>query len=319
MVAPPFLPVPPPRFGGTVRIVAALADCLYRRGHDVTLFASGDSTVSARVVPIVPRALWSEAVQPSQEEAMASVVDFVENYGEDFDIFHSHLEWHGFAWARRSAVPVVSTLHGRIDIGRTADVIAEYRDIPLIAISGRQRSFAPDQNWVATIHHGLPLESVPAGGGSGGYLLFVGRLTPEKGIDAAIELARRANLPLIVAAKALEPHEVETYERLVRPAEEDGALRFLGEVGQPARDKLLGDALATVMLGDWPEPFGLVAVESMATGTPVLARRAGALPEIVRDGVDGFVVDSVEDAERAVAEITALDRAVIRADALRRF
>ena len=172
---------------------------------------------------------------------------------------------------------------------------------------------------MATIHHGLPLEDMPAGTGSGGYLLFVGRITPEKGLDHAVELAQRANIHLMLAAKAIDPREVATYKRFVEPAERAGIATFLGEVGPPARDRLFGDALATVMLGEWPEPFGLVAVESLATGTPLIARRIGALPEIVRQGIDGFVVDNVDQALAALPELPNLDRAEIRSSALSRF
>jgi glycosyltransferase involved in cell wall biosynthesis len=319
LVAPPFLPVPPPRYGGTERIVGELAQGLHRRGHDVTVFASGDSTAPGRLIPVVPRSTWASASRQDTTTLMRSIVDQVEERADQFDLISSHIEWFGFGPARRSPVPFVTTLHGRIDIGPTAVELAQYRDIPLVAISDKQRSFWPDQNWLATIHHGLNFEGIPRGNGSGGYLLFVGRLTPEKGVDAAVELARRTRLPLLVAAKAMDAHEIQHYHDVVEPAERDGTVIFLGEVGPPARDRLFGDALATVMLGDWPEPFGLVAVESLATGTPLVARRAGALPEIVRDGVDGFIVDTVEEAAAVLPDLARLDRAAIREGTLRRF
>ena len=250
---------------------------------------------------------------------MARINDQVAQSADEFDVIHSHVDWYGFELATRVATPVVSTLHGRIDIGPTADVIASYPEIGLVAISERQRSFWPDQNWLATIHHGLPLDEVLVGSGSGGYLLFVGRLTPEKGVDAAVELARRAGLSLVIAAKAIDPHELAIYRDVVEPAERAGIVTFLGEVGVPARDRLFADARATVMLGEWPEPFGLVAVESLAAGTPLIARRAGALPEIVREGVDGFVVDDMDAAVAAVGEVAKLDRMPIREGALTRF
>jgi glycosyltransferase involved in cell wall biosynthesis len=318
-VAPPFLPVPPPRYGGTERIVGVLADGLHDRGHDVTVFAAGDSTVSGRLVALVPKSLWMAGKHPDVDAAMARIVDQVEAYDGGFDVIHSHLEWYGFDWAHRSRTPVVSTLHGRIDIGPTAKLIGRYPDIGLVAISERQRAFWPDQNWLATIYHGLPFDDVHLGRGSGGYLLFVGRLTPEKGVDTAVEVARAVGMPLYVAAKAIAEHELQTYRRDVKPAEDEGIVKFMGEVGPPARDRLFGEAAATLMLGDWPEPFGLVAVESMATGTPVISLRAGALPEIIRDGIDGFLVDSAEEAAAAVSKIKTLDRERIRVEALRRF
>lgn len=319
MVAPPFLAVPPPRYGGTERIVGVLAEGLQRRGHDVTVFASGDSRVKARLVPVVPESLWRHGVQAEVAPAMNRIIDQVGRYDAYFDVIHSHLEWHAFDFARESPVPVVSTLHGRIDTGPTADIMPAYRDIRLIAISDRQRSYWPDHNWLATIHHGLPFDDTVLGTGAGGYLLFVGRITPEKGLDHAVELARRTGLPLLVVGKVIDVHERETYQSVVVPAERAGIARFLGEVGPPARDELFADARATVMLGDWPEPFGLVAVESLATGTPLIARRAGALPEIVRHGVDGFVVDDIEAAVEALGKLGDLDRARIRTDALERF
>ena len=319
MVAPPFLAVPPPRYGGTERIVGVLAEGLQQRGHDVTVFAAGDSRVKARLVPVVPESLWRHGIQADAAPFMKRIIDQVASYDAYFDVIHSHLEWHSFDFARHSPMAVVSTLHGRIDIGTTADIMPAYRDIRLIAISDRQRSFWPEHNWLATIHHGLPFDDTVLGTGAGGYLLFVGRITPEKGLDQAVELARRTGIPLLVVGKVIDSHELETYRTVAEPAERAGIARFLGEVGPPARDELFADALATVMLGDWPEPFGLVAVESLATGTPLIARRAGALPEIVRHGVDGFVVDDIEAAVDAVAQVRGLDRARIRMDALNRF
>lgn len=319
MVAPPFLAVPPPRYGGTERIVGVLAEGLQRRGHDVTVFASGDSRVKATLVPVVRESLWKHGIQAVVAPHMARIVEQVARYDAHFDVIHSHLEWHAFGFAQSSPVPVVSTLHGRIDTGDTAELMGNFPDIRLIAISEKQRSFWPNHNWLATIHHGLPFDDTVLGTGAGDYLLFVGRITPEKGLDHAIELARRTRIPLLVVGKVIDEHEIETYRTVLEPAERDGVATFLGEVGPPARDALLADALATVMLGDWPEPFGLVAVESLATGTPLIARRAGALPEIVRDGVDGFVVDDVDSAIARLADLRGLDRARIRADALRRF
>jgi len=319
LVAPPFLPVPPPRYGGTERIVGVLAHGLHQRGHDVTLFAAGDSTAPGHLVPVVARSTWADGKSQDTTTLMRRIVQLVDEKSAEFDVISSHIEWFGFDLARRSQTPVLTTLHGRIDIGPTAVELPLYPEIPLVAISDRQRSFWPNQNWLATIHHGLPFNDIPSGTGSGGYLLFVGRLTQEKGVDAAVELARRTGLPLLIAAKAIDAHELQHYRDVVEPAERDGIATFLGEVGPPARDRLLGDAVATVMLGEWPEPFGLVAVESLATGTPLIARRAGALPEIVRDGVDGYVIDTMDEAVAAVARLGELNRAAIRESTRIRF
>lgn len=319
LLAPPFVPVPPPRYGGTERIVGVLAHGLHARGHRVTLFAAGDSNVECELVPVVPRALWTSPEWEDPAPHLRRIIAEAERRRGQFDVIHSHLDGHGFEFARRSTTPVVSTLHGRIDVGLTAELLPEYRDVPLVAISANQRSWAPDQNWLATIHHGLPFAGLSAGRGRGGYLLFIGRLAPEKGVAEAIELARRGGIQLVIAAKAIAEYELNVYRTVVEPAEREGMVRFLGEIDAAARDELYGDALATVMLGSWPEPFGLVAIESLAAGTPLIARRTGALPEIVQPGIDGFIVDGVDDALGAIEKVGQLDRERIRVSALARF
>jgi glycosyltransferase involved in cell wall biosynthesis len=319
LVAPPLLPIPPARYGGTERIVGVLAEHLVARGHDVTLFAPGDSTAAGRLVPTVPLSLWSSGFHPDPAVYYEQTVERVLQAGADFDVIHSHLDNRGFELAERSSVPVVSTVHGRTDIDPLASAIAAHNDVPLVAISESQRSQTRNGNWLATIYHGLPFDGVAEGTGRGGYLVFVGRLAHDKGIAETVELARLSGHRLVVAAKALSPSETEIYDSVIAPAIEEGVVEFLGEIGGADRDRLFGDALATVMLSRWPEPFGLVAIESMATGTPVIAARSGALPEIVRDGIDGFIVDSPADGAAAVAQITALDRAAIRRRTLERF
>jgi glycosyltransferase involved in cell wall biosynthesis len=197
--------------------------------------------------------------------------------------------------------------------------LKEFRDVPLVCISGSQRRWREDANWVATIHHGLPLESAPFNGDEGDYLAFVGRITPEKGVIAAIELARRTRLPLRIVAKVYDEHEHEHFAEVVQPAIDEGVVEFLGELPPFERDPIIAGARATVMMGAWPEPFGLVAIESMATGTPVIARRAGALTETVEHGVDGYLVDDVDEAALAVEFSRSLDRTEIRRRALERF
>jgi glycosyltransferase involved in cell wall biosynthesis len=319
LVAPPMVPVPPVGYGGTERIVGVLANHLHARGHDVTLYASGDSRVTCRLVPVVPRALWPSGFEGNPAPFFERAAQMVAADAGRYDVIHSHLEGRGFDLARRSATPVISTLHGRIDTGVTALMLDHYPDIALVAISDSQRSYAPSANWLATIHNGLELESMPAGDGSGGYLLMLGRLAREKGVAQAIEVARRSGLPLVIAAKAISPGEREVHETQVAPAAVAGHVRFIGEVGGQARDQLFANALATLMLGDWPEPFGLVAIESLAAGTPVIARRAGALPEIVEHGTDGFVVDDLDQAVDLLGKVDELDRGAIRRRALVRF
>jgi glycosyltransferase involved in cell wall biosynthesis len=229
------------------------------------------------------------------------------------------METLGFLFARHAPTPVVSTLHGRLDASGIPDLIEEFPDIPLVAISDSQRRWFDDANWVATIHHGLPLDAAPFVDDPGSYLAFVGRATPEKGADDAIELARRTRLPLKMAAKVWDAHEHEYFAEVIQPAIDEQVVEFLGEVNPLERDPLYAGALATIMLGAWPEPFGLVAIESMATGTPVIARRAGGPTETIEHGVDGFLVDDVDEAILAVRRVGRLDRARIRRRALERF
>src|SRR4051812_33927550 len=318
LVAPPLLPVPPAKYGGVERIVGVLADGLLERGHDVTLFAPGDSTFRGRVVPTVPSGLWNEGFHPDPSAHYGRTREMVLERAREFDLIHSHLDQHGFALAHASPVPVVSTIHGRTDIDPMATALRVHVGARVVAISASQRSFVPEAHWLATIHHGLPFSAVPAGSG-GEDLVFVGRISNDKGIDDIVEIARRSGRQLVVAAKVLDPHERQQYETFIAPAIEEGVVEFVGEVGEAERDKLVGASLATIMLSRWPEPFGLVAIESLATGTPVIASRRGALPEIVVDGVDGFVVDDAASGAAAVERIAQLDRARVRQRALERF
>jgi glycosyltransferase involved in cell wall biosynthesis len=319
LVVPPMLPVPPPTYAGTERVVAALGDELHARGHAVTLFAAGDSSFAGELVPILPQSLWSQDYRGDVSAFINVGLAKVWERRDDFDVIHSHMETLGFLFARICPVPVVSTLHGRLDNSGIPELMEEFTDIPLIAISESQRRFHEDNNWLATIHHGLPLEAMPSSERPGDYLAFVGRITPEKGIADCIELARRAGLPLKIAAKVYDLEEQQHFAEVVQPAIEKGVVEFLGELGHMERDPLYAGARATLMLGAWPEPFGLVAIESMATGTPVIGRRAGALTETVEHGVDGFLIDDLVEGELAIDKLEELDRADIRRRALERF
>jgi glycosyltransferase involved in cell wall biosynthesis len=313
------LPVPPPGYSGTERVVAALIDELAQRGHAVTLYGPGDSEIECEVVPTIERSLWAT-------DYAGDVSSFI-NVGlakawrdhERFDVIHSHVETLGFLFARHCPTPVVTTLHGRLDVAGIPELLEEFSDIPLVAISDSQGRWFPKANWISTVHHGLPLDRAPFGEQPGDYLALIGRVTPEKGVDEAIELARRTRMPLRLAAKVYDQHEKIHFAEIVAPAIDDGVVEFEGEVGQVERDRLYSGALATLMLGAWPEPFGLVAIESMATGTPVIARRAGALTETIEHGIDGFLVDDLDEAALAVHRVRELDRRAIRKRALERF
>ena len=319
VVSPPMLPIPPARYAGTERIVAALVEGLHQRGHRVTLFAPGDSRVDCRLVPTIPHSLWSTGYRGDLGAYLNLTLAKVSSAAGDFDAIHSHVDTMGLPFARWSPTPVVSTLHGRLDgMGHPA-LLDEFCDVPLVAISESQRRWSPRANWVATIPHGLDLTRAPFGPAVGSYLAFVGRIAPEMGVADAVALARATGLTLRVAAKVYDQRERDLFADVVAPAIDEGVVEFLGEVGPAQRDELYAGALATVMLGAWPEPFGLVAIESMATGTPVIARRAGALPEIIEHGRSGFLVDDLQEAILAVERAAAIDRRQVRQRALGRF
>jgi len=319
VVSPPMLPVPPATYAGTERVVAALVDELHQRGHQVTLFAPADSVTSVELVPTVEQSLWSRQYRGDLGSYMNLTLAKVWEERARFDIIHSHVETLGFLFARLCPTPVVTTLHGRLDHSGLPELLEEFSDIPLVAISESQRRWSPHANWVATIHHGLPLDRLPFLDGGGSYLAFVGRVAPEKGVAEAIELARRTKIPLRMAAKVYDPLEHEHFAQVVQPAIDEGIVTFLGELGSPERDALYAGAVATVMLGAWPEPFGLVAIESMATGTPVIARRAGGPTETIEHNVTGFLVDDLTEAELAVRRVGEVSRAAVRKHVIERF
>jgi glycosyltransferase involved in cell wall biosynthesis len=319
VVVPPMLAVPPVKYAGTERVVAHLIHELTSYGHRVTLFASGDSEVECELVPVLEQSLWSRGYHGPVDLYIDIALAKVWAEHERFDIIHAHVESGGFLFARHCPTPVLTTLHGRLDTFGMPELLEEFRDIPLVAISESQRRFSPENNWVATIHHGLDLSDSPWRQQHGDYLAFVGRVTPEKGVAEAVQLARRVGLPLKMVAKVYDDHERVHFAEIVQPAIDDGIVEFLGEQPPAARDPIVAGALATIMLGAWPEPFGLVAIESMATGTPVIARRAGALTETVEHGIDGYLVDDLDEAILAVSMVGELDRTAIRRRALERF
>jgi len=320
-VAPPFERVPPRAYGGTERIVHALVTELDRRGSEVTTFASGDSVVPGRHVKTVPEALRPSGYTGESLPYMQSTLHDVLSRADEFDLIHSHLEWMSLLLSRVTSVPVVATFHGRLDLPWAEALL---RDPPrgLVAISQNQADTHPDVPWAAVVHNGLRLDGAPFGKRRGEGLCFVGRVAPEKGIVEAIEIAQLAGRPLRIAAK-VAPGGTERayYDAVFAPALKTAgsAVEFLGELDQADRDQLFAESYASLMPGGWPEPFGLVAIEAMACGTPVVARRIGALPEIIRDGVDGFFGDDVTAMAFKVDRVADLDRAEIRASVLERF
>jgi glycosyltransferase involved in cell wall biosynthesis len=321
-VAPPFERVPPRAYGGTERIVHGLVTELDRRGHEVTTFASGDSVVPGRHIETVPQALRPLGYGGDSLPYMQLTLHEVLARATEFDIIHSHMEWASLLLARVSPVPVVSTFHGRLDLPY-AD--AMFRDPPagLVAISENQASTHPDVPWAAVVHNGLRLTEAPFGTSQRtDALCFVGRVAPEKGIVEAIDIALEAGRPLRIAAKAgPTATEREYFDTVFQPALKAAgrSVEFLGELDQADRDELFAQSHASLMPGSWPEPFGLVLIESLACGTPVIARRIGALPEILRDGIDGFFGDDVTAMAFKVDRVVDLDRRAIRESVLDRF
>ncbi len=320
-VAPPFERVPPQAYGGTERIVHELVVELVRRGHDVTTFASGDSEVPGRHIHTAPTALRPAGYVGDPTPYVIGTMRAVLDRAADFDVIHSHLEWSSLLLARIATVPVVSTFHGRLDVPWASEAFV---DPPrgLVAISANQASARPDVPWAGIVHNGLRLDDAPFGRHRDEALCFVGRVAPEKGIVEAIEIAQAAGRPLRIAAKvAASGPERDYYDAVFEPALTAAGtdVEFHGELSQDERNDLFATSFAALMPGSWPEPFGLVAIEALACGTPVIARPVGALPEIIRDGIDGFFGDDVLAMAEGVARVAGLDRAAIRASVLERF
>lgn len=320
-VAPPFEPVPPLAYGGTERVVHGLVIELDKRGHEVTTFASGDSVVPGRLIETVPLALRPQGYTGDSLPYMQLTIQLLLARIDQFDIVHSHLEWLSLLLARVSPVPVVSTFHGRLDLPWADDLLVD-PPAGLVAISQNQASTHPDVPWAGVVHNGLRLIDSPFGRNRSDALCFVGRVAQEKGIVEAMEVAKAAGRRLRIAAKIgpIGP-EKDYNDAVFQPALKEAGkeIEFLGELSQSDRDQLLAESHAALMPGSWPEPFGLVAIESLACGTPIIARRSGALPEIIRDGVDGFFGDDVAAMAAKVDRVDQLDRQAIRESVIDRF
>jgi glycosyltransferase involved in cell wall biosynthesis len=311
-VAPLAESVPPKLYGGTERVVSWLTEDLVRRGHQVTLFATGDSETSAELVPVVPRALRLDPEVKDCQPYNLLLVDQVYARADDFDVVHFHVDMIHYPLFRSMADRVVTTLHGQLDFPDLKPFYRAFAEMPLVSISQAQRRPLPPVNWLATVHHGLPKELFAAYlKPSSDYLAFVGRVCPEKGIEDAIAVAKRAGVPLKIGAK-VDNADREYFEARVRSLLSDPLVEFLGEVNDREKNELLGNALAMLFPIAWPEPFGLVMIEAAACGTPVIAYPCGSVPEIIEEGATGFVVHNVEEATHAVARASALDRALIR-------
>jgi glycosyltransferase involved in cell wall biosynthesis len=310
-VAPLIEAVPPKLYGGTERIVGYLTEELVSLGHQVTLFASGDSITSARLEAVWPRAL---RLDPTMTDVLAPhmiMLEHVARHAREFDIIHLHVDYLGFSLMQRTGVPFVTTLHGRLDMPPLQPLFELFDDVPLVSISQSQRKHLPDANYIATVQHGLPERLLTPRDGSGGYLAFLGRISPEKAPDAAIRIAAKAGLPIKIAAK-VDKVDREYFTSQIEPLLAQPHVEFIGEIDDARKSDFLGNALALIFPIDWPEPFGLTMIEAMACGTPVIARRRASVPEVVDDGVSGFIFNTDEEAIIALQNARKLDRARVR-------
>ncbi|HEX6979665.1 MAG TPA: glycosyltransferase family 4 protein [Alphaproteobacteria bacterium] len=317
-VAPLYESCPPQLYGGTERVVSYLTEELVRQGHDVTLFASGDSRTAAKLVAPCARALRLDSGCKDPLAHHIVLLHRVMQQADRFDIIHFHTDYLHFPLAAPIAGKTLTTLHGRLDIPDLEAIYREFPAMPLVSISDAQRIHLPWVNWQTTVHHGLPADLYALGDGGGGYLAFLGRISPEKRPDRAIEIARRTGLRLKIAAK-VDKADTEYFHARIRPLLDDPLVEFVGEIGEAEKSAFLGKARALLFPVDWPEPFGLVMIEAMACGTPVIAWPHGSVPEIIEDGVTGFLVDSVDAAAAAIARLDALSRATVRRHFERRF
>jgi glycosyltransferase involved in cell wall biosynthesis len=306
-VAPLYESVPPKYYGGTERVVSYLTEELVHQGHEVTLFASGDSVSKANLVAACRRSLRLSKHCVDQLSHQILMLEHVFQRAGEFDVIHFHVDYLHFPLSRRQPITHVTTLHGRLDIPDLGPLYQEFRDMPVISISNVQREPLPWANWQATVYHGIPADMYRFREETGSYLAFLGRISPEKRVDRAIEIAKRVQIPLKIAAK-VDPVDRKYFKREIEPLLGDPLVEHVGEIGDGEKNEFLGNAYALLLPIDWPEPFGLVIIEAMACGTPVIAYRGGAVPEVMEEGHTGFIVEALEDAVIAVQRVPELSR-----------
>ncbi|PYJ91585.1 MAG: glycosyl transferase [Verrucomicrobia bacterium] len=306
-VAPLYESVPPKYYGGTERVVSYLTEELVRQGHEVTLFASGDSVTKAHLVAACRRSLRMDKHCVDRMAHHILMLEHMLQRAAEFDIVHFHTDYLHFPLSRREQITHVTTLHGRLDIPDLVPLHQEFRDMPVISISDGQREPLPWANWQATVYHGLPADMYQFRDEPGSYLAFLGRVSPEKRVDRAIEIAKQVRIPLKIAAK-VDRVDTDYFETVVEPLLRHPFVEFVGEIGEGEKAEFLGNAYALLFPIDWPEPFGLVMIEAMACGTPVIAYRGGAVPEVMEEGHTGFIVEGLEDAVEAVLRVPELSR-----------
>lgn len=306
-VAPLYESVPPKLYGGTERVVSYLTEELVRQGHEVTLFASGDSLTKANLIAPCHRALRldSECIDPIAHHIL--MAELVFRKSSAFDIVHSHIDYLPFSLARRAKIPFVTTLHGRLDIPDIKPLYEEFRELPVISISKSQREPLDFANWAGNVYHGIPEDLYTFREEKGKYLAFLGRICPEKRVDTAIEVAIKTGMELKIAAK-IDTVDKEYFEDRIKPLLNHPLIEYIGEIGEGEKDKFLGEAYALLFPIDWPEPFGLVMIEAMACGTPVIAKRRGSVPEVIEEGITGFICDKTEEVINAVNQLENFNR-----------
>jgi glycosyltransferase involved in cell wall biosynthesis len=312
-VSPLYEAVPPLLYGGTERVIAHLTDALVNLGHDVTLFASGDSRTRAKLVPVCEQAIRLDPLSlRSDLAAHLTLLCEVQRRAKEFDVIHFHTEIIHFPLFEDIAHKTITTLHGRLDLVDLPDVYRRWRRFPLVSVSDDQRRFLSGANWIGTVHHGIPTDLHRLRKNGEGYLAFLGRISPQKRPDRAIEIARRVGKPLKIAAKVDAVDRAYFHDVIAPMMKGDNLIEYIGEIDDKQKSAFLGAAEALLFPIDWPEPFGLVMIEAMSCGTPVIAYNCGSAPEIVEDGVTGYIVNSEDEAIAAVRQIDRLDRAQIR-------
>jgi glycosyltransferase involved in cell wall biosynthesis len=303
--------VPPKLYGGTERVISWLTDELVSLGHDVSLFASGDSVTTAKLEPMWPRALRLDGSVRDPNALHMTMIEHVCRRADEFDILHFHLDYYPFSLMSRQQVPFVTTLHGRLDLPEHQPMFDTFSSVPVVSISNSQRRPVHSAGWAGTVYHGLPRDLLVPQLKTPSYLAFLGRISPEKRVDRAVRIAERCGLPLKVAAK-VDQVDIDYFNDDIRDLLNKPHVEFIGEISDAQKSEFLSGAMALIVPIDWPEPFGLVMIEAMACGTPVIAYNRGSVPEVVEDGVTGFVVEDETSAVAAIRDISKLNRATIR-------
>jgi len=317
-IAPLYESVPPKFYGGTERVVSYLTEELVRQGHDVTLFASGDSRTTAKLIAPCRRALRLDG---GSVDPLASHFVMLENLmarAEEFDVLHFHVDYLHFPFSSRCNVPHLTTLHGRLNIPELSTLHDAFPGMPLVSISMSQRKPLPGVNWIGNVYHGIPSTGRRKGSGKGNYLAFIGRISREKRVDHAVEIAVRSGMKLKIAAK-VDPTDRTYYESDIKPLLNHPLVEYIGEISEEQKPEFLGDAYAQVFPIDWPEPFGLCMIEAMCWGTPTIAFDRGSVSEVLKDGVSGIIVNSVDEAVAAVPLVASLSRTACRREFEKRF